>query len=318
MMSPCHSPYLLHRAPLLVGLAGVCSLVLAAAADAQGREGPPVADVTRRLLDDAPDGRLDAFDLPTAALVASGVEDECELAGWLSDYYEKRAEALEHARSTLPDARLLAIHRAMHERLLIGRYRSTASDLRLLLGQGDYNCLSAAVVFADLCREAGIELEFCLQPGHLYVRTPAGGGQHAGQRIEPASPRWQPSLGQHGGLERGPSSVELDGVARRLSTGELLAKLYYNRGLVRLAEHDYPAGLALLRISQVLDPADRDARQNLVAGLNNWAARCCRQRQYQEAARLIQQGLLVEPGYLPLRANERLIERLLGEPAAAD
>jgi hypothetical protein len=93
----------------------------------------------------------------------------------------------------------------------------------------------------------------------------------------------------------------------------MLAKFYYNRGLVQLAGHDYPTGLALLEISRLLDPADPDTRQNLVAGLNNWAVQCCRQRQYEQAVRLVRQGLLVEPGYPPLRANERLIDRLLGE-----
>jgi hypothetical protein len=282
------------------------------AVHAQTHDPPQPADVTRRLLDDARDGDLDGFDLPTAALVASGVEDECELAGWLGDYGQKRAEVLHEALATSSGHPLTALHRAMHERLLTGRYRSTASDLRLLLTRGDYNCLSAAVVFADLCRAAGIELEFWLQPGHIYVC------QQAGQRIEPGSRRWQASRADMGGLTAGLSLDELDARVRRLSPTELVAKFYYNRGLVRLAEHDYPAGLALLQISQVLDPADRDARQNLVAGLNNWAALCCRQRQYEEAARLIEQGLLVEPRYEPLRMNRRLIEQLLAERVHAE
>jgi tetratricopeptide (TPR) repeat protein len=169
--------------------------------------------------------------------------------------------------------------------------------------QGDYNCLSAAVVYADLCREVGIELEFCLQPGHIYVRSAPGGERQAAPRIEAASKRWQARLAEEGD----PSA------ARRLSAAELLAKFYYNRGLVRLAAHDYPAGLALLEISQAFDPVDSDARHNLVAGLNNWAVQCCGQRQYEEAARLIKQGLLIEPSYPPLQINERMIGRVLGE-----
>ena len=45
-------------------------------------------DLTQRLLDDARDGRLDDFDFVTAALIAGGISNECELETWLDRYLD--------------------------------------------------------------------------------------------------------------------------------------------------------------------------------------------------------------------------------------
>ena len=50
-----------------------------------------------------------------------------------------------------------------------------------------------------------------------------------------------------------------------------------------------------------------DARENLAAGLNNWAVEHCRRERYDLAAPLIAQGLEIEPTFAPLVANERLV-----------
>jgi tetratricopeptide (TPR) repeat protein len=233
-----------------------------------------------------------------AAIVASGTQDGCEVAQWQSVYAELRGMAVTEEILALPAAeRLAAIQRGLHSQILIGDYQPAASDLRQALSRGDFNCLSAAALYFDLCRSAGMELEIWSRPGHVWLRT------QDGVTIEPASApalRLRVSSGT-------PSLVLQASLARRITPQQLLGKFYYNRGAQLLAQEQYPAGLELLRTALRLDPHDGDARENLLAGLNNWAAEHLRARRYGEAARLIRQGLSIEPAYEPLVANQRLL-----------
>ena len=67
---------------------------------------PSVADdLSDRLAADARDGRLDDFDFLMPALVASGVSDECELAGWLAAYDDRRQAVLDSLADYAPELR---------------------------------------------------------------------------------------------------------------------------------------------------------------------------------------------------------------------
>jgi tetratricopeptide (TPR) repeat protein len=113
--------------------------------------------------------------------------------------------------------------------------------------------------------------------------------------IEPGTPDWD-----------SPAMVRRNGL-RRISLVELLGKFFYNRGVELLKAQQFAEGIELLRISLDLDPADSDARANLVAGLNNWAVEYLRTGRYEDAAGLIEQGLFFDPGFAPLIANEQLV-----------
>src|ERR1044072_2105182 len=107
------------------------------------------------LLKDVADGRLDQFDFFTAALIAGGVDEPAELTKCRDDYRQRRGELL----ARLPHKRLEAIHAAMHLRFLTGGYQHDASDVRRTLARGEYNCLTALVIYVDLCRAAGLDIE---------------------------------------------------------------------------------------------------------------------------------------------------------------
>ena len=241
------------------------------------------------LLRDAADGELDDYDFVQAALIASGVDDGESLAKWRRDYSAKVAASGLPTVGTI-DNRLRAIRTALFERFLVGRYVASASDLRTTLARGDYNCLTALVIHWDLSCRCGLSLEMGTQPGHVQLLLAEGIAIEPGTR-------------QALGLRRGSIGTE----SRRLTVPELLGKFYYNRGIEKLRAGEYAAGLALLETSLQLDPADRDARENLAAGLNNWAVEHCRRERYDLAAPLIAQGLAIEPAFAPLVANERLV-----------
>ena len=71
-------------------------VLLSAAAPAAG------GDLSDRLLDDARDGRLDDFTFVSAALIAGGIDDECELEGWLNRYANCREGLIQSLPSSEP------------------------------------------------------------------------------------------------------------------------------------------------------------------------------------------------------------------------
>jgi tetratricopeptide (TPR) repeat protein len=97
---------------------------------------------------------------------------------------------------------------------------------------------------------------------------------------------------------------------RQLTPVELLGKFYYNRGVELLKERQFGEGIELLNIGLMLDPADGDARANVVAGLNNWAVDLLRSGRYDDAASRIEQGLEIDPSFAPLVANRRFLHTI--------
>jgi tetratricopeptide (TPR) repeat protein len=250
-----------------------------------------------RLLADAQDGELGQFDLLSACLIAGGVSDAEELA--------KQRRLLIVAIDDVLGQDLVigtAAERAevlwqrLHAEVLTGRYDKEATDLRRVMATGDFNCLSATVLFGALCERANIPVEYWSQPGHVYCRLSVHG-----QRIEAASRQWGAAT----------HSLHASAPARRITPVQLVGKFYYNRGVEQLQRREFERGIASLRRASQLDPLDGDARANLLAGLNNWALALVEQDQPAAAAALIGRGLLIDPSYAPLVANQRyLAERV--------
>jgi hypothetical protein len=254
-------------------------------------------ELSARLLADSADGKLDQFDLFSAALIAGGVSDEGELA----DCHKRLSDALAGCTPAAlvemaTDQRAETLVRILHKQVLVGRYDREATDLRITLDRGDYNCLSALVLFAELCRQADIELEFCALSGHVYCRL--AGDPHG--RIEPT--RREPAPPP-------PTAATSPAEPRSITPIELLGRFYYNRGVACLAAHEYALGIELLRTACRLDPRDSDARANLLAGLNNWALALLAADETAAATRLIEIGLVIDPTFAPLQANAEYVRQ---------
>ena len=264
----------------------------------------PAADaghspLDQQLLADCRDGELDEFDLPSACLIAGGVTDSREL-----DAFRIRvAAAIDRASWPFPEVpsaeqRAAAAMNHLHDRVLKGNYDKQATDLRRTLTDGDFNCLSALVLYLELGQRAGVPLEIWSQSGHVYCVL---AGRNL--RIEPASGQWQATS----------QTPQRSAPARRITPVELVGKFYYNRGLELLEAQSFAAGIEALRIACQLDPHDADARTNLLAGLNNWALALVAQDQPAAAASLIARGLAIDPAFAPLVTNERFLrERISG------
>jgi hypothetical protein len=256
---------------------------------AAGADPIPLA---RQLLVDARDDRLDQHDLLSACLVAGGVTGADELRVRRA----RVAAALDAANLRLSAAadvqdRAAALHGELHRTILTGRYDKHASDVVHTVASGDYNCLTATTLYAELCRRAGVPLEIWAQPGHVscLVGTPP-------LRVE-AAVRQFPCA----------SHVAAGSLARRITPIQLAGRFAYNRGIELLERREFEPGIAAIRLACQLDPHDADARANLLAGLNNWALALAEQDQPAAAAALIARGLAIDPHFAPLVANQRYV-----------
>src|SRR5262249_27499607 len=141
-----------------------------------------------------------------------------------------------------------SLHAAMHEVILRGHYDRAASDLRRPLIDGDYNCLSAAAIYFDLCQARQMQTTIRLTRGHGPLMASADGHAVA---VEPGSPLWKPR--RAGTLSD----------SRTLGEMQLLAKFYYNRAVEALKAGHFESGIQMLETSLAMDPEDNDAHANL-------------------------------------------------------
>jgi tetratricopeptide (TPR) repeat protein len=255
------------------------------------------ASLDQQLLADAADGRLDEFDFVSACLIAGGTSDSAEFLELRSRWANLQRRRGAFAAGHLSAAHLAReLHAVLHAEIFAGNYRSDASALALAIRGGDFNCLSATALYWELASQAGIDLEIWSRPGHVYLVEP-----DSGIAIEPGAKSW--GIHSPAGNSRRPTAP-----SRHITPLQLVGKFYYNRGLMLLQQARHAEGLACIRASLRLDPGDREARGNLLAGLNNWAVALCEQERFNEARLLIEQGLATDPDYLPLVANARYLQ----------
>ncbi|MCI0657179.1 MAG: hypothetical protein L0170_08930 [Acidobacteria bacterium] len=103
-------------------------------------------------------------------LRASGVTDPVRRLNYEASFLDLLS-GLEHeigfTRSAYRRARKL--HLAMHEKVL-RRYVSTADGLDAVLDRGEFNCLSASLLYGMVARSFGLEVQVVEIPRHVYVR----------------------------------------------------------------------------------------------------------------------------------------------------
>ncbi|PQO42057.1 tetratricopeptide repeat protein [Blastopirellula marina] len=173
------------------------------------------------------------------------------------------------------------VFESMHDRLLTGEYLEDQNALSTAILEGDFNCVSATILYQILADYAGLPTMAMQTRGHVWCRLLS----RPELDIETTCPTWfllEPhDQSQSPGIQAG------DG-ARALSAYGLVAKIPYNRASLLAAEGDYHGAIAHLDRSLSLDPADPAARKNRVAILNNWAVQCIHNHDGDQALKLIE------------------------------
>lgn len=188
-----------------------------------------------------------------------------------------------------------ALHRVLHEKLLTGRYRRDLYDVVETLQQGDYNCLTAAILLQALCDQNHVSLRVVASPRHVTCR------RLDDTIVEPTCPNWfQDPRHAVRACDAFPDEIPL----QPLDSSALIARIHYNRGLERLSQGEFELAVDQFRIAQTLDATYEEARANELAALNNWSLRLCQAGEFAQAADRLELARTIDPTYPPLAAND--------------
>jgi hypothetical protein len=241
-----------------------------------------------RLLADAVDGRLDHLSLFDAAVIASGVPDVETAAKCRSRFGQFRASVASAVKAKgSVGGRAKEIFRRMHQEFLTGQYRAACTELHRTLDNGHYNCVTATILYRCLCAEFGVPVKTIAETGHVYCLLE--GDEPV--TIQTTSPD-------------GFTTSDTTDDGREITDVQLLAKIYYNRGLSLLEQDQFQRAFDLLQLGYRLDPQDQIAWRNILACVNNWALSECDAGRFQHAAELLLRGLEMAPDYRPFLDNE--------------
>ena len=267
----------------------------------------PQNRLEERLFADAADGRLDEFSPLEAALVAGGVDD----TDTLHRYQQKAAALVEQLRhSTVldgtPTQQAEAIFEFLHREVLHGGYDLAYTDLRRVLDEGRFNCVSATVLFNYLAGESGLKCRGLEMPGHAMSRVVLPDGA---LDIETTCPRWfrlmgDPKLQEAVAAKTIGHAASIDhSKAREVSPIQLAAMIYYNRGVDLLAEKRFAEAAKANAKALRLDPQNATARSNLLATINNWSIELGSSEHFAEAVDLLRQGLAMDAKFTAFAQN---------------
>lgn len=281
--------------PQQIGLLAVIGFVLVTPIRAAESNDP-----TRRqadLLRDAADGSFDKFTLLRAGFVASGVVDGEKLAEHQTSF-DRLASILAERLPSEPTTREVAtqVLGFLHDEVLVGDYYPTCTEVQHAFDRGDYNCVSATLLYQCLCRRLGLDPVAVATTTHVRSRF-----VDEQMDVETTCDDWFEAVSKDPSLQFLRLKLQ---ETRELSDVQLVGKVFYNRGVSLLETKQFAAAIDLLDTALQLDPADQPASENRRAALNNWALAECDAGRFQRAAELVRQGLDEYPEYPLFLAND--------------
>jgi tetratricopeptide (TPR) repeat protein len=93
------------------------------------------------------------------------------------------------------------------------------------------------------------------------------------------------------------------GPSREINDMQLVATIYYNRGVDLLAERRFADAAAANAKAMRLDPDNATAKGNYLATINNWGIESATAGDYAKAAELFRLGLAADPAFDAIHAN---------------
>lgn len=260
------------------------------------------------LFDDAIDSQWDTHTLLEAALIAGGVQDADQLEK-SADRFDAFVESFEGSVDADSPAELRAqeLFEFMHREVLVGGYDLECTDLAQTLEKGRFNCVSSTVLFNCLAARFGLDAVGMELPGHAMSRIRLAGKN---VDVETTCPSWfrlQDDPKRRAALIAETIGADLALLevrgGREVSPVELVAMIYYNRGVDLLMDRRFAEAAAANAKALRLDPSSETARGNLLATLNNWAITIGADGKYERAIDLLEQGMKLDPGYETFTAN---------------
>lgn len=312
------------------------------------------------LLKDAADGRWDQFSLLRAALIAEGIQDPAKIRAYeeklgqtARSLREKINGELEIPAQSVELTRM--VFEGLHRNILTGSYGIENSNPSIALDRGNFNCVSATVLFNCLAEMNGVHVVGLEKTGHVFSRVFYDAssfddtettcptwfelktrgervqiarsvlGENAAPteyattalrslnndetRIRAAKPLFEPSTSaveqsRAKVLAGSSESVRDTSQIREISSVQLVAAIYYNRGHDFWQSNHLPEAVLATAKALHLDPENENAWGNLIGAINNIALGfSMEQQQHEIAAGLLDQIALLDPGFKDLQSN---------------
>jgi tetratricopeptide (TPR) repeat protein len=263
------------------------------------------------LLSDARDGKFDCFTLLDAAFVAGGIHDPAtrvryqqQFDGWVKKIDIQLKDLRNHGASDPLLARF--IFEFMHREILTGGYELQATNLKSIFEERRFNCVSATLLYCCLAAEFDLDVRGLETVGHAMSCLVLPNEQI---EIESTCPRWfhlASDPKRRAELVEKTIGIRPDDKTknyRLVSEVELVATIYYNRGLDMLAEGNFAGSLVANATALNLDPSNKTAHGNLLAVLNNWAISLAGSGEYLEAIGLLETGIRIDPKFATFHTN---------------
>ena len=290
-----------------------------------------ITPMEKRVLDDAADGKWDHFDLLRASLIVEGCSS-AKITG-----YEKRldriAEVIQEKAQKNPNIKdnkeelTKLVFETLHDELLTGKYDIEATNPATAFEKGDYNCVSATVLFNSLAQKSGLEVSGLEMSGHVLSR--AKYGTHFAD-VETTCPTWfslksnrerqivtQSRIGGGvavqnvakplvaGKVDQTDELVQIARKTREITDVQLVAAIYYNQGYDHWQANRLPEAAVATAKALLLDPENENAWGNLIGAINNIALGFSMdQRRHDIAAGLLDQIELIDPNFKDLKSNQ--------------
>jgi len=256
--------------------------------------------IEQEMLRDLSDGVLNHRTLMEASLIIGG-NDAAQTAALQSSFKQscERCRAMMKVRpQTEMKDQIQQLFDYFVSNHLYGKYTPDLCDVGKTISSGEFNCLTATILFRALCEDFDIEVFAAWEPSHVRCWIPSE-VESSGYLVETTADN--PAAGVSGLYPRSKLSE------RRLTAEELLGKVFYNRGVRALQSDRFSLALTSTWASCLLDSKDVPAQNNLRACLNNWALSVAQRDESKLAIRLLDAGLQLDPNYEPFFRNRRLL-----------
>ena len=282
-----------------------------------------ISSTEKSVLNDAADGQWDHFDLLSASLIVEGVCDSAKIAG-----YEKRLDRIaklirEKAQknSNVNDNKeelAKLIFDTLHTELLTGTYNIENTNPAVSFETGNYNCVSATVLFNSLAQKSGLNVCGLEMSGHVLSRAKYGDSV---TDLETTCPNWfsrnakekqNATQSRIGGVTvqaakplTAGKTDEIVRISREITDVQLVAAIYYNQGYDHWQANRLPEATVATAKALLLDPENENAWGNLIGAINNIALGfSMEQKRHDIAAGLLDQIELIDPNFKDLKSNQ--------------
>jgi tetratricopeptide (TPR) repeat protein len=261
------------------------------------------SQLERQLFADARDGALDDYTMIDAALIASGLPDEDALSLYRKKYKSLLSGARRIANREDTDyARARSVFEYLHKKTL-ETYGLHSVDMVGVFSRGDYNCVSATILYNALLGDMSIESWGVLVPSHAYSIVQVDG---RAVEVETTSPRgfdpartdeaYRQLLKQYGldgalydanGGKRKRSSLikEVQGEKKPVGNLTMVAVIYSNLAAARVRDGDLEGALANFVKASALSDENPHFQRSRDALLNNLIVDLVEAGSHQQAAR---------------------------------